>query len=113
MLHLFFVGVHSCSSWLAFLLGKWTPQRVNEVFRLCKYTAPSHGFAPHRDANFVAMDPRERSVLTVMVYLNDAAQDFQGGETLFYETHDQDRKPGETAAEEMQREQEKYTQRKP
>lgn len=56
---------------------------LNERFRGYRY-APGQRFAPHFDGAFVR-DMTERSLLTVIVYLND---DFSGGETalLDYDT---------------------------
>lgn len=49
--------------------------------------------APHRDGPFVRTD-EERSVYTVMAYLNDAAE-YVGGETVFYSGN----KSGDLSAE--------------
>lgn len=53
---------------------------ANERLRFYLYE-PGQRFAPHRDGAFVR-SPRERSLLTLMVYLND---DFEGGATRFFE----------------------------
>ncbi|KAL9646430.1 hypothetical protein ABK040_006428 [Willaertia magna] len=64
--------------------GKWNPNRINPCMRFCKYVAPSVGFLPHRDGNFVpSMD--ERSIFTMLIYLND---DFEGGTTDFLTAHE-------------------------
>ena len=66
------------------MLGDWTLQGLNPVFRLCKYRAGGH-FGPHYDADFV-LDPfRKRSLKTFMVYLND---NYEGGETNFLDSHE-------------------------
>jgi len=52
--------------------GFWTPAYVNECFRVSMYADTSTGFAPHRDAPFVT-SVSERSIYTVLIYLNDAA----------------------------------------
>jgi prolyl 4-hydroxylase len=54
------------------------PSRANERFRGYRYQ-PGQYFRSHLDGCFVR-DARERSELTLMVYLND---DFGGGETAF------------------------------
>jgi hypothetical protein len=54
------------------------PIGVNERFRCYRY-APGQRFAPHYDGCFHRTD-RERSELTLMVYLNDG---FTGGDTAF------------------------------
>src|ERR1700733_5524432 len=51
---------------------------ANERFRCYRYT-PGQRFAPHYDGAFVR-DERERSLLTLIVYLNE---DFTGGRTAF------------------------------
>lgn len=53
---------------------------ANERFRCYRY-APGQRFAPHYDGSF-ARSERERSLLTLMVYLNE---DFAGGETAFHD----------------------------
>ncbi|MBL9008198.1 MAG: 2OG-Fe(II) oxygenase [Myxococcales bacterium] len=53
---------------------------ANERFRGYRYRVGQR-FAPHYDGSF-QRSPRERSLLTFMIYLND---DFQGGETDFLE----------------------------
>lgn len=56
----------------------WTPISVNEQFRFYKYE-PGERFNKHRDGSFRRTE-NERSLLTLMVYLND---NFEGGETEF------------------------------
>ncbi len=53
---------------------------ANERFRCYRY-APGQRFAPHYDGAFVRND-RERSLPTLMVYLNDG---FTGGATAFHD----------------------------
>ncbi len=53
---------------------------ANERFRCYRY-APGQRFAPHYDGAFVRSD-RERSLLTLMVYLNEG---FTGGATAFHD----------------------------
>jgi prolyl 4-hydroxylase len=53
---------------------------VNERFRCYRYRAGQR-FGPHYDGAFVR-DERERSLLTLMVYLNEG---FEGGATTFLE----------------------------
>jgi predicted 2-oxoglutarate/Fe(II)-dependent dioxygenase YbiX len=53
---------------------------VNERFRCYRYQ-PGQRFALHHDGTF-ARSPKERSLLTLLIYLN---QDFSGGETAFPE----------------------------
>ena len=56
------------------------PVGLNERFRCYRYE-PGQQFGPHYDGAFVR-DATERSLLTLMVYLND---DFAGGVTAFLE----------------------------
>ncbi|OWF40651.1 uncharacterized protein LOC110463519 [Mizuhopecten yessoensis] len=58
--------------------GKWVPTRLNKLFRLCRYHPGGH-FAPHFDG-FYEEDSKNRSMKTLMVYLNG---DFTGGSTNF------------------------------
>ncbi|MBL0215139.1 MAG: 2OG-Fe(II) oxygenase [Myxococcales bacterium] len=53
---------------------------TNERFRCYKYD-PGQRFAPHYDGAFVRSE-RERSLLTLIVYLND---DYVGGSTAFHD----------------------------
>lgn len=53
---------------------------ANERFRCYRYT-PGQRFTPHYDGAFVR-DDRERSQLTLIVYLND---DYEGGATAFHD----------------------------
>jgi prolyl 4-hydroxylase len=57
-----------------------SPVGANERFRCYRY-APGQKFAPHYDGAFVRNE-RERSLLTFMVYLNEA---FTGGRTAFHD----------------------------
>ncbi len=61
------------------LMGK-EPVGVNERFRGYRYREGQR-FAPHYDGSFLR-SPRERSLLTFMIYLNEG---FEGGETDFLE----------------------------
>lgn len=58
----------------------WDAVGGNELLRCYRYGRDQR-FAPHRDGAFVR-DRRERSFITLMVYLND---DFEGGETRFFD----------------------------
>lgn len=62
--------------------GKWEPLCLNNCFRYNQYISPSIGFTAHRDATFIENED-VRSVLTVLIYLND---NFDGGDTVFYDT---------------------------
>ena len=53
---------------------------ANERFRCYKYE-PGQRFAPHYDGSFIRSDA-ERSLLTLIVYLND---DYEGGATAFHD----------------------------
>jgi prolyl 4-hydroxylase len=53
---------------------------ANERFRCYKYD-PGQRFAPHYDGAFIR-DATERSLLTLIVYLND---DYEGGSTAFHD----------------------------
>jgi prolyl 4-hydroxylase len=52
---------------------------ANERFRCYRYTRGQR-FAPHYDGAYVR-SPEERSLLTLIIYLNDG---FEGGQTAFY-----------------------------
>lgn len=56
---------------------------VNERFRFYRYQPGQH-FALHQDGSF-ARNAEERSLLTLLIYLNQSGQDFTGGETAFPE----------------------------
>ena len=61
--------------------GEWMLYGLNEAFRINQYSATGNQFfAIHRDAQYCPNGDR-RSLLTLLVYLND---DFSGGETSFY-----------------------------
>ena len=61
--------------------GEWMLYGLNEAFRINQYSAKGNQFfAIHRDAQYCPNGDR-RSLLTLLVYLND---DFNGGETTFY-----------------------------
>lgn len=78
--------------------GTWKPTRLNPLFRFCEYTAPSVGFVPHRDASFIG-GSEERSIFTIMLYLND---EFEDGTTNFLHSHTGGR-IDETIDEELKR----------
>ena len=59
--------------------GEWIPTSMNQPLRICRYK-PGGFFSPHHDEAVVKND-RERSLQTLMVYLND---DYEGGATNFY-----------------------------
>lgn len=61
--------------------ARWRLLRLNERFRCCRY-GEGQRFVIHRDGPY-APGPRQRSFLTVMLYLN-AAGEFRGGQTAFY-----------------------------
>ena len=61
--------------------GEWMLYGLNEAFRINQYSSTGNQFfAIHRDAQYCPNGDR-RSLLTLLVYLND---DFSGGETSFY-----------------------------
>jgi len=69
--------------------GIWVPTSVNEVVKFAKYKDHAK-FLPHMD-NLVMKNENEKSVFTMVVYLNDQQSDntvcggsFQGGETRFF-----------------------------
>lgn len=66
--------------------GVWLMDSVNPCFRFSKYFK-GHFFQKHLDGGHVESNDY-RSVLTLMVYLNE---DFQGGETVFYEEEEVDK----------------------
>jgi len=55
------------------------PLGLNERFRVYRYD-PGEFFAPHRDGHYQRPNTAERSIYTVLLYLND---DFEGGATAF------------------------------
>ena len=59
-------------------IANMTPVGANERFRCYRYK-PGQQFKPHFDGSF-RRNEREESLLTLMVYLNDA---FEGGKTAF------------------------------
>ena len=61
-------------------LGDWRLVGLNERLRYYRYD-PGQRFNWHMDGAFVR-GPDERSLLTVMVYLNEG---FDGGQTLFHD----------------------------
>lgn len=63
--------------------GSWTAIGLNERFRYYRYERGQY-FKWHYDGAYVR-SPTERSILTLMVYLND---DFEGGSTDFYDFDD-------------------------
>jgi hypothetical protein len=60
--------------------GKWFAECVNPYFRFTKYNE-GHFFKKHQDGGYVNNN-NQRSILTLMIYLND---NFEGGETIFYD----------------------------
>ena len=59
--------------------GDWKLSGVNPAMRINKYDSNDF-FAPHKDAQY-APNADERSLLSLLIYLND---DYQAGETKFY-----------------------------
>ena len=70
--------------------GVWRPTHCNEVLRFTRYRNGDF-FSAHKDGAFVK-DKSNRSIYTLMLYLNDA--EFGGGETTFY-AYAGDTKPSE------------------
>ncbi len=63
--------------------GVWRPTHLNEAIRFTRY-GDGHFFKSHRDGGFTRSN-LNRSVYTVMVYLNDPDDaTFSGGDTVFY-----------------------------
>lgn len=63
--------------------GIWRPTHLNEAIRFTRYRNGDF-FHCHRDGAYVK-STENRSVYTIMIYLNDAkSKDFKGGETVFY-----------------------------
>jgi hypothetical protein len=73
---------------------EWTIDRINPCFRFCKYVPGSTGFLPHRDATYIENEDN-RSILTIIIYLNDSDAD-----TIFYKTTTK-RKIYQTVQDEM------------
>ena len=59
--------------------GEWLPSHLNSCFRWSEYHPGSKGFTPHRDAAFVE-SPNERSIFTLLIYLNDTGSGNGSGE---------------------------------
>ncbi|CAF0903761.1 unnamed protein product [Adineta ricciae] len=59
--------------------GQWELSGVNPAMRLNKYNPGQH-FSPHKDAQY-APSGDERSLLSLIIYLND---DYEQGQTKFY-----------------------------
>jgi hypothetical protein len=59
--------------------GTWVPEGINECIRFTRYS-DGHLFKPHRDGSFIRTN-EDRSIYTVMVYLNQPPE-FNGGETV-------------------------------
>lgn len=64
--------------------GIWKLDKVNPRFRLCKYE-PGGFFKKHLDSGYHPKTHSHRTLVTIMVYLND---DYQNGETIFYDVND-------------------------
>ncbi|CAB9508206.1 Probable prolyl 4-hydroxylase [Seminavis robusta] len=73
--------------------GTWIPTRVNQPIRICRYQ-PGGFFLPHHDGTCHHHPTDERSLQTIMVYLND---DFRGGPTQFYSSKQRHYCPGDPA----------------
>jgi hypothetical protein len=63
--------------------GEWKVDHINPCFRYNQYISPSVGFKAHRDATYIHNEDI-RSILTLLIYIND---DFEGGDTVFYDTY--------------------------
>ena len=64
--------------------GLGAPSGLNERLRLLRYR-PGDQFQSHFDREVPTDDGRHRSLVTVLLYLNDA-DDFEGGATLYEDT---------------------------
>ena len=64
--------------------GLGAPSGLNERLRLLRYR-PGDQFQSHFDRAVPTDDGRHRSLVTVLLYLNDA-DDFEGGATLYEDT---------------------------
>ena len=63
--------------------GIWRPTHINEAIRFTRYRNGDF-FKSHRDGGYTKSN-LNRSVYTIMIYLNDPqSKDFKGGETVFY-----------------------------
>ena len=63
------------------ICGTWKLDKINPWFRLCKYE-PGGFFKKHLDSGYHPKVHSHRSLITIMVYLND---DYQNGETIIYD----------------------------
>lgn len=90
--------IHNIHGVPSLMKGTWKPVGLNNLFRLCRYLPGGH-FAPHFDGHY-DRSPAERSLKTLMVYLNG---DFSGGNTNFVDekqTLYKDKSTGKYCAEE-------------
>eukprot|EP01046_Picozoa_sp_COSAG06_P021428 COSAG06_NODE_1610_length_8937_cov_56.029305_4_plen_294_part_00 len=63
--------------------NRWKLDSLNERLRILRYD-PGDYFRPHMDGTYVREDSNERSLCTVMLYLNSGGGiDYKGGETNF------------------------------
>lgn len=76
-------GGAAVAAWAA-KRGLGAPAGLSERLRLLRYR-PGDRFESHFDREVPTDDGRHRSLVTVLLYLNDAA-DFEGGATLFEDT---------------------------
>jgi len=78
-------------------ISTWKLLRINECFRISKYTSPSSGFAEHYDRQY-CNSPTERSIATLIIYLNN---DFTEGETIFFDKENKIYQSDITVADEI------------
>ena len=71
--------------------GIWRPTHLNEAIRFTRY-GDGDFFKSHRDGGFTRSN-LNRSVYTLMIYLNDPDEGtFDGGDTVFYSLNEVDSK---------------------
>ena len=62
--------------------GHWSPYGLNPCFRLIRYEAGGE-FKPHLDEG-IFISNKNRSLKSVIIYLNNSGTDYLGGETAFF-----------------------------
>jgi hypothetical protein len=79
--------------------GVWKPIGINKCIRINRYVAANDilniGFIAHYDGQYTETVDK-RSIYTVIIYLTD---DFEGGETIFYDKKDEIKVPDVTMNE--------------
>jgi hypothetical protein len=75
----------------------WYPSYINSCFRISSYQAPSIGFKPHYDSQYIP-NMHERSRLSLVIYLND---EYENGNTILFDIKNKKHVSGLTVDEEI------------